>query len=190
MSWTQGYVLLSRATSSGRVIASAVCRLPSAIRFAVGTGLCFGVARTASAQEIGPVTFRDSIVMRQIVYRAPCPVPVPRAWTLVDNTLGRSPRCNLVAVAALSIAPPSQVRPPQPGAGDPWNPLCVRVAVGENTGSTGLPGDWMVIFDLTVDRQAWIVIDRQTGNVGGVRSGYRNVGSSFGPPSEIPRCMP
>jgi hypothetical protein len=182
MSWTHGYVLPSLAASSRRVIMSAIRHPPSAIGFVIGTFL-FGTVRPASAQDIGPVTFRDSIVMRQIVYRAPCPNPVPRAWTLVDSTLGRSPRCNLVAVAALSIAPPSQMRPPQPGAADPWNPLCVRVAVGENTGSTGLPGDWMVIFDLTVDRQAWVVIDRQTGNVGGVRLGY---GAGEAPL----RCMP
>lgn len=39
---------------------------------------------TAAAQDIGPVSFRDSLVMRQVAYRAPCPSPVPKSWTLVD----------------------------------------------------------------------------------------------------------
>jgi hypothetical protein len=40
------------------------------------------------------------------------------------------------------------------------------VVVGANTGSTGLPGDWLVLFDLAPDRPAWVVIDRQTGDIG------------------------
>jgi hypothetical protein len=40
------------------------------------------------------------------------------------------------------------------------------VIVGRNTGSTGLPGDWLVLFDLAADLPAYVVIDRQTGDVG------------------------
>jgi hypothetical protein len=124
------------------------------------------LANAAWAQGIGPVTFRDSLVMRQIAYRAPCPDPVPIVWSRVDSTLGRPPRCSLVELAARAISQFLRVRPPQAGSADPWNPLCVRVIVGRNTGSTGLPGDWLVIFDLAADQPAYVVIDRQTGDVG------------------------
>ena len=51
--------------------------------------LSLGVtAGAAGAQDIGPISFRDSLVMRQVAYRAPCPAPAPRSWTLVDGTLG------------------------------------------------------------------------------------------------------
>jgi hypothetical protein len=65
---------------------------------------------------------------------------------------------------------------------DPWKPLCARVVVARNTGSTGLPGDWMVVFDLTTDSRAHVVIDRQSGSVGGVMIGY-------GPTGDMPKCL-
>ena len=157
---------------------SPIFRLPSAIRLTM-CAIAFApfVSGVAGAQDIGPVTFRDSLVMRQIAYRAPCPVPVPRVWSLVDSTLARGPRCSLVEIAARSIAQYHQIRPPQTGPSDPWNPLCVRVVVGRNTGSTGLPGDWLVIFDLGIDRTAHVVIDRQTGEVGALMIGSGPSGS-------------
>jgi hypothetical protein len=124
------------------------------------------LANAAWAQGIGPVTFRDSLVMRQIAYRAPCPDPVPAAWSRADSTLGRRPRCSLVEVAARAISLFQQRRSLASGPADPWNPLCVRVIVGRNTGSTGLPGDWLVLFDLAADLPAYVVIDRQSGDVG------------------------
>lgn len=160
-----------------------VSRLPSPVRFLARTIVLLAlVSMVAGAQDIGPVTFRDSLVMRQMVYRTPCPTPVPRAWSMVDSTLGRLPRCSLVETAARAISQFQQMRPPVTGPADPWNPLCVRVVVGRNTGSTGLPGDWLVVFDLAVNHQAWVVIDRQSGEVGNVSFGY-------GSPDERPRCM-
>ena len=156
----------------------------SAIQFLIAA-LAFvsGWSRIAASQDIGPVTFRDSLVMRQIVYRTPCPMVVPAAWSLVDSTLGRSPRCSLVEAAARAITQYHQLRAPRAGPADPWNPLCVRVVVGRNTGTTGLPGDWLVLFDLSPDYTANVVIDRQTGDVGAVRV-------SYGQPAEnIPRCL-
>jgi hypothetical protein len=70
-----------------------------------------------------------------------------------------------------------------PGKADPWNPHCARVVVAQNTGSTGLPGDWRVLFDLDVDRYAWVIIDRQSGMIGAVMVGT-------GPFGSVPRCMP
>ena len=137
---------------------------------------------TGGAQDIGPVTFRDSLVMRQLSFSAPCPTPVPRAWGLVDSTLRRPPRCSLVEVAARAISMYHQARPPRTGPADPWNPLCVRIIVGRNTGTTGLAGDWLVVFDLGVDYSAWVFIDRHYGEVGGVSLGQ-------GPPG-APRCRP
>ena len=131
-------------------------------------------AAPARAQDIGPTSFRDSLVMRQIMYRAPCPRPVPLAWSRMDSTLGRPPRCSLVEIAARAIAQFHQARP-QAALGDPWNPLCVRVAVWQNTGTTGLPGDWLVLFDLAPDVPAWIVIDRQHGEIGAVLVGRGRV---------------
>jgi hypothetical protein len=66
---------------------------------------------------------------------------------------------------------------------DPWKPLCVRVVVARNTGSTGLPGDWMVVFDLTPENRANVVIDRQSGSVGGVMVGPGVPGDT------MPRCL-
>jgi hypothetical protein len=66
---------------------------------------------------------------------------------------------------------------------DPWKPLCARVVVARNTGSTGLPGDWMVVFDLTTDSRAHVVIDRQSGSVGGVMIGYGPTGDN------MPKCL-
>jgi len=126
------------------------------------------------AQGIGPITFRDSLVMRQMIYRTPCPDPVPPAWSRVDSTLRRPPGCAIVETAARAIGEMMRMRPPMQAA-DPWKPFCVRVVVAKNTGSTGMPGDWMVIFDLTPDSRAFVVIDRQSGSVGGVQMAYGSV---------------
>src|SRR5688572_1328932 len=72
------------------------------------------------AQGIGPVTFRDSLVMRQMIYRTPCPDPVPPAWSSVDSTLGRRPRCAIVETAAQALLPWANSDPRR--AIDPWNP--------------------------------------------------------------------
>src|SRR4030095_13492178 len=122
----------------------------------------------AQSQDIGPVTFRDSLVMRQLAFRAPCPDPVPRAWSQADSTLGRPPRCNLVEAAARALFEYYSDRPPRTGPVDPWNPMCVRIVVARNTGSTGLPGDWLVMFDLAVDNTVYVIIDRQSGTVGSI----------------------
>jgi hypothetical protein len=135
----------------------------------------------AAAQEIGPVTFRDSLVMRQLVFRAPCRNPVPRAWSLVDSTLGRPLRCNLVEVAARAIAQYLQARP-RAVSGDPWNPLCARVMVRDTT-TNGLPADWWVLLDLTADTPAWVVIDRHNGDVALTVVGPALV-------RDWPRCLP
>lgn len=119
----------------------------------------------ASAQDIGPVSFRDSLVMRQVAYRAPCPSPVPPSWTLVDRTLGSGVRCSLVESAVRALEAQLEQRPSLRTRADPRNPLCVRVVVAKNTGSTGLLGDWLVVFDLTPDLPAHVMIDRQSGGV-------------------------
>jgi hypothetical protein len=55
--------------------------------------------------------------------------------------------------------------------------------VGRNTGTTGLPGDWLVLFDLSPEYTAHVVIDRQTGDVGAVRVSYGQ------PATDMPRCL-
>lgn len=115
-----------------------------------------------NAQYIGPVTFRDSLVLRQVAFRAPCPSPVPAAWTVIDSTLGRGLRCSLVEAAARALAEGPRDAPSFRGRADPWSPLCVRILVTSSTGSTGLPGDWLVVFDLAADLPAYVIIDRQT----------------------------
>ena len=140
--------------------------LPSTFRLICRPLLTLGVfAGAAGAQEIGPVSFRDSLVMRQVAYRAPCPTPVPRSWTLVDSTLGSGLRCSLVEAGARAIELQLQQRPALRQRADARNPLCVRVYVANNMGSTGLPGDWMVVFELAPDLPAYVLIDRQTGSV-------------------------
>ena len=129
---------------------------------AVSLGLTGGVA---GAQDIGPISFRDSLVMRQVAFRAPCPSPVPRSWTRVDSTLGSGLRCSLVEAAVRAIELQLLRRPALRERADPRNPLCVRVYVANNTGVTGLPGDWMVAFELAPDLPAYVLIDRQTGSV-------------------------
>ena len=111
------------------------------------------------------MSFRDSLVMRQVAYRAPCPATVPKSWTLVDSTLGSGLRCSLVEAGARAVEQQLLQRPGLQSRGDPRNPLCVRVHVANNTGPTGLPGDWMVIFELAPDFPAYVLIDRQTGSV-------------------------
>lgn len=128
----------------------------------VGVLLAPGVVK---AQEIGPVSFRDSLVMRQVAYRAPCPSPVPKTWTLVDRTLGSGLRCSLVEWAVRALEAQLEQRPSLRTRANPRNPLCVRVVVANNTGSTGLPGDWMVVFELGPNFPAHVLIDRQTGGV-------------------------
>jgi hypothetical protein len=137
-----------------------------------------------SAQDIGPVSFRDSLVMRQVAYRAPCPTPVPKNWTLVDRTLGSGVRCSLVEWAVRALEAQLEQRPSLKARADPRNPLCVRVVVAKNTGSTGLPGDWMVIFDLGADLPAHVMIDRQTGGV--VMGIVGPMDSATG----VPPCLP
>jgi hypothetical protein len=116
-------------------------------------------------QDIGPVSFRDSLVMRRVALLAPCPAPVPAGWTLVDKTLGGGMRCSLVEAAARALEQQLDQRPALRSRGDPRNPLCVRVVVAANTGSTGLPGDWLVLFDLAPELTARVMIDRQTGGI-------------------------
>src|SRR5688572_26257887 len=84
-----------------QVIVSYIRHSIAAIRLVI-TAIAFLAASPATAvgQDLGPTSFRDSLVMRQIAYRAPCPAVVPRAWTLVDSTLGRGLRCSLVEAAA------------------------------------------------------------------------------------------
>ena len=119
----------------------------------------------AGAQDIGPASFRDSLVMRQVAYRAPCPSPAPRSWTLVDSTLGSGLRCSLVEWAVRALEAQLEQRPSLKTRADPRNPLCVRVVVAKNTGTTGLPGDWIVVFDLAADLPAHVMIDRQSGGI-------------------------
>lgn len=160
---------------------SRVTRLPSSVRLLVAVVATVTRAPATGAQDIGPTSFRDSLVMRQVAFRAPCPVPPPKTWTLIDSTLGSGLRCSLVEFAARAIARYQQLRPSSTGKADPWNPFCVRIVVARNTGSTGLPGDWLVMFDLTADSPAYVVIDRQSGEVGAVMVGR-------GPPGDVPPC--
>lgn len=157
-----------------------VPRPPSAVPWCIMVTLA--AATPARAQDIGPISFRDSLVMRQVAYRAPCPASVPKSWTLVDSTLGSGLRCSLVEAAVRSLELQLQQRPALRQRGDPRNPLCVRVYVANNMGSTGLPGDWMVVFQLDVDLPAYVLIDRQTGSVA-----YAVVGRSD-PDAPMPSC--
>jgi hypothetical protein len=161
-----------------RILHSAFCTLNSA--FIVLVVVALGPT-AGGAQDIGPITFRDSLVMRQLVYRAPCPVPVPPSWSMMDSTLGRGPRCSIVEVAARHLAQSFQARPPDAYNADPWNALCVRVLVARNTGSTGLPGDWLVLFDLDMRLRAHVLIDRQTGTVAAVRTIHGSMIGDSGP---------
>lgn len=139
---------------------------PSAILLGRGAALTLGFAASAAgAQDIGPVSFRDSLVMRQVAFRAPCPAPVPRSWTLVDSTLANALRCSLVEAGVRALEFQLQQRPALRQRANPRNPLCVRVYVANNMGSTGLPGDWMVVFELAPDLPAYVLIDRQSGSV-------------------------
>jgi hypothetical protein len=117
------------------------------------------------AQDIGPVSFRDSLVMRRVALLAPCPTSVPPSWTLVDKTLGSGVRCSLVEASVRVLEQQWQQRPSLRESGNPRNPLCVRVVVANNTGSTGLPGDWLVMLDLAPEVTARVMIDRQTGGI-------------------------
>ena len=141
-------------------------RLPSTFQLWICAGIALGLsAGVAGAQDIGPISFRDSLVMRQVAFRAPCPAPVPKSWTLVDSTLGSGLRCSLVEAGVRAIELQLQQRPGLRLRGDPRNPLCVRVYVANNMSFTGLPGDWMVVFELGPDFPAYVLIDRQTGSV-------------------------
>ena len=138
-------------------------RHPSPVWFSLALTLV--TAGSVGAQDIGPISFRDSLVMRQVAFRAPCPVPVPTSWTLVDSTLGSGLRCSLVEAGVRQLELQLMQRPALRQRADPRNPFCVRVYVASNMGSTGLPGDWMVVFELAPDLPAYVLIDRQTGSV-------------------------
>jgi len=144
-------------------------RLPQVTRYPspvwLSMALVLVTAGPISAQDIGPISFRDSLVMRQVAYRAPCPAPAPRSWTLVDSTLGSGLRCSLVEAGVRHLELQLMQRPALRQRADPRNPLCVRVYVASNMGSTGLPGDWMVVFELAPDLPAYVLIDRQAGSV-------------------------
>jgi len=148
-----------------RVRRTPVPRPPSPVSLLFAVSAFVAPSSGIGAQDIGPVSFRDSLVMRQVAFRAPCPVPAPKAWTLMDSTLGSGLRCSLVEAAARALDLELARRPALRLRGDPRNPLCVRVVVANNMGSTGLPGDWLVVFDLAFDLPAWVMIDRQDGSV-------------------------
>lgn len=156
-------------------------------RWRAATAAAVLIAAPASAQD--SLSFRDSLVVRQIAYRAPCPAPAPPTWGLRDPALASGWRCSLVEHAARGLAEYLGIQSTRAGAriaGDPWRPLCVRLVVGTNTGSTGLPGDWMVIFDLAPDESAYVAIDRQTGGLGGVLLSH--AAGRGGPADRLPRC--
>ena len=158
---------------------SPVTRLPSPV--SVWLVLTVLLAGPAPAQDIGPISFRDSLVMRQVAFRAPCPASVPKIWTAIDTTLGSGLRCSLVEAGVRAIEEQLQQRPSLRQRGNPRNPLCVRVVVRNNMGSTGLPGDWLVVFDLGPELPAYVMIDRQSGQVViGI------VGRTTG---EMPKCV-
>lgn len=136
------------------------------------------------SQDIGPISFRDSLVMQQVARRAPCPESVPRTWTLVDSTLGTGLRCSLVEAAVRALEFRLERRPSLRQRGTPRNPLCVRVVVRSNTGSTGLPGDWLVVLDLAEDLPAYVMIDRQTGAV------VLGIVGRTTAPEDMPSCVP
>ena len=163
---------------------SHIARLTSHVHLVIRAILALGVsAGEVGGQDIGPVSFRDSLVMRQVAYRAPCPNPVPKSWTLVDSTLGSGLRCSLVEAGVWAIELQLQQRPALRQRADPRNPLCVRVYVANNMGSTGLPGDWMVVFELAPDLPAYVLIDRQTGSVAAVAVGRSE------PEAQMPSCQ-
>ena len=122
---------------------------------------------TLTAQPAtSPPTLRDTLVMRLVAFRAPCPAPAPAAWSMLDSTLGTGLRCSLVEAAARALSQRLRTRPEaRYRDADPWRPLCVRLVELQNTGSTGLPGDWMVVFDLTPALSADVIIDRQSGSL-------------------------
>jgi hypothetical protein len=132
---------------------------------ALAASILFLAPVALHAQDIGPASFRDSLVMRRVALLAPCPTTVPSSWTLVDRTLGSGLRCSLVEAAVRSLEQQWEQRPSLRANGHPRNPLCVRVVVAENTGSTGLLGDWLVLFDLATEVTARVMIDRQMGGI-------------------------
>ena len=149
----------------------------------VGVGVLAIPAVGLQSQDVGPISFRDSLVMAQVARRAPCPEPVPRTWTMVDSTLGSGLRCSLVEVAVRALELQFEQRPSLRQRGSPRNPLCVRVVVRNNMGSTGLPGDWLVVFDLAADVPAYVMLDRQDGSVV-----FGIVGRTAS--GEMPSCLP
>jgi hypothetical protein len=149
---------------------------------ALATGLLL-VPTGLAAQDIGPVSFRDSLVMRRVAILAPCPSSVPRSWTLVDKTLGSGLRCSLVEAAVRALEVQLEQRPSLRTRGDPRNPLCVRIVVAQNTGSTGLLGDWIVVFDMGPGLPAHVMIDRQTGGV------VLGIVGAMDTASKIPPCV-
>jgi hypothetical protein len=125
--------------------------------------LLMATSLRAEAQAGIPDDFRDSLVLRLAAVRTPCPDPPPAAWSMVDSTLGRAPRCSLMESAAQFVRQRLPGRPSPESTADPWRPLCARLVVLDNTGSTGMPGDWLVIFDLSPTLSAEVVIDRRSG---------------------------
>lgn len=102
----------------------------------------------------------------------------------MDSTLGTGLRCSLVEAAVRALEVQLAQRPSLRQRGDPRNPLCVRIVVRNNTGTTGLPGDWMVVMDLADDVPAYVMVDRQTGAVVLGIVGRTNA------PSDMPSCVP
>ncbi len=157
----------------------------AAARMTIGGMLVLAASpRAAVAQDALLASFRDTLIVRQIAHRAPCPQPPPPAWSLVDSTIGTSWKCSLIEASARAITQRRDARPRDGGAMDPRNPLCTRLVVARNTGSTGLPGDWLVLFDLALDLPAWVLFDRQTGSIARVAIGH---GQAI---PGMPRCLP
>lgn len=136
--------------------------LPAGLRWL--PALLLAATVRAEAQPGIPDDFRDSLVLRLAAVRTPCPDPPPAAWAMVDSTLGRAPRCSLLESAAQLVRQRLVRRPSPESTADPWRPLCVRLVVLDNMGSTGMPGDWLVIFDLMPGLSAEVVIDRRSGS--------------------------
>lgn len=131
---------------------------------AAGVALVLAAAPAKAQRGELPPDVRDSLVLRLVAYRAPCPDPVPPHWSMGDSTLAMTPRCNLVEAAARLVRDQLRSRRvPRSEGADPWKPLCVRLYETENSSFSAWAKDWMVVFDLTPTLVAEVMIDRRSG---------------------------
>ena len=129
--------------------------------------MLLALTSSASAQDTTMRRRLDSLSVRMLVRRYPCPNPVPLGWVAADSTNGSGVRCSLIAAAARGLQDAIATRPT--GELETRAVRCVTLRPGKPLPTVGPM--WRVAFYSDSIRGAEVHIDAFDGHTVVVRVG-------------------